>query len=75
MVCRLDHPGEAESHCSAARTTDKWAPAFAGWCKICTRFRLIAHRNIRSFHGMSFVALKRKTMKTPPGWALEVFAR
>jgi hypothetical protein len=36
---------------------------------------LIERGKRRSFCRMSSFALKRKTMKTPPGWALEVFAR
>jgi hypothetical protein len=33
------------------------------------------HRDNRSLRAMSSFAIKRKTMKTPTDWALEVFAR
>ena len=46
-----------------------------GGMKVAFGFQLIERGKSRSFRAMSLFALKRKTMKTPPGWALEVFAR
>ena len=46
-----------------------------GGMKVAFGFQLIERGKSRSFRAMSSFALKRKTMKTPPGWALEVFAR
>jgi hypothetical protein len=38
-------------------------------------FGLLLATSSRKSGPMNAVALKRKTMKTPAGWALEVFAR